>query len=123
MEYTSSEYMMPRECEMCGSENLAIRVVWSSGTTRYVCLDCCYSRSIAKQENLKKRTNSSINHWAARIVKRYPFCTICGSKEGLEAHHIIPVSHSMKYAYADTNGITLCKNCHWLVHHKETEAE
>lgn len=116
-----SEYIIPSQCECCGSSNIAVRVLWNKGITRYVCVDCSYARSVAKEINLKKRTNTSVSTWAARTIKHHPFCVICGSKDDLEAHHIIPVSHSRKYMYVDTNGITLCKRCHYLVHNKATD--
>lgn len=116
MNENSSEYIIPKECEVCGSDNIAVRVLFDKGITRYFCLDCNNQRSVAKQKNLRKRTNTSVNHWAARVINHHPFCTICGSKEELEAHHIIPVSHSRDFMCVDTNGITLCKQCHLLVH-------
>ena len=114
----TAEYMIPKGCERCGSDNIAVRVIYSSGVTRYVCLDCGYSRSIAKAMNLKRRVNSALTNWSARVISHHPFCTICGSKENLEAHHIIPVSHSRAHVYWDTNGITLCHQCHSLVHNR-----
>ena len=118
-----ADYIIPKECERCKSDNIAVRVMYDTGITRYLCLDCGYARSIAKEENLKKRTNTSINNWAQQIIKYHPFCYICGGRDNLEAHHIIPVSHSQKYKFTPTNGITLCKDCHWLVHNFDKEVE
>lgn len=118
-----SEYIMPRNCERCESSNLAVRVIKEHEIVRYMCLDCGYSRSLPKEENLKMRINTSVNNWARQVVKRHPFCEICGSKDGLEAHHIIPVSNDPFYAYTPTNGITLCKKCHWAAHHKVTASK
>lgn len=115
-----AEYILPKNCEICNSDNIAVRVIFNKGITRYFCLDCGNSRSIAKIENLNKRYNTPLNNWAAQVRKSSPFCQICGCSENLEAHHIIPVSHSKKYMYCPTNGITLCKKCHWLVHNMET---
>lgn len=123
MNENSAEYILPKECERCGSDNIAMRVLFDKGITRYVCLDCGESRSIAKQQNLKKRVNGSVSRWAARVIQHHPFCTICGSKEDLEAHHIIPVSHSRAFMYVDTNGITLCKRCHSLVHNRPQDQQ
>lgn len=114
-----AEYIIPKRCESCGSENIVTRVIYGSGITRWVCMDCGTSESVAKVSNLKKRNNTTVNHWAQRVIKRHPFCVICGSQDNLEAHHIIPVSHSRRYMYYDTNGITLCHDCHQLVHHRE----
>ncbi len=113
-----AEYIIPKECEACGSGNIITRVLYDRGITRWVCLDCGYSNSVPKLANLKKRNNTTVNHWAQRIIRHQPFCSICGSKENLEAHHIIPVGNSRRYMYQETNGITLCHECHKLVHHK-----
>ena len=119
-----SEYVLPRECEMCGADDIAVRVLYDKNITRYICMNCGYGRSLPKESNLKARTNTTLNHWAIRIIKFHPFCAICGSKDNLQAHHIIPVSHSRKYMYEDTNGITLCAKCHYLIHNKaESEGE
>lgn len=117
MEY--DEYRVPTICPDCGSENIVARVLYDKGITRYVCLDCGTAQSLPKEKNLKHRVNTTMAHWAQYIVKRHPFCVICGSTEDIEAHHIIPVSHSARFAYRFTNGITLCRKCHYLVHHKE----
>ena len=118
-----SEYILPKECEMCGSDEMAVRVLYDKGITRYICLNCGFGRIVPKQANLKARTNSTLNNWAVRVINHHPFCEICGSKENLEAHHIIPVSHSKRFMYIDTNGMTLCRDCHWLVHNVESEGE
>ena len=118
-----AEYIIPKECEMCGSGNVVARVLYDSGITRYVCNDCGFSRSLPKERNLRKRTNTSLNNWANQVIKHRPFCEICGAKDNLEAHHIIPVAHSKKYAYAVVNGMTLCRDHHYLVHHREAEGD
>ena len=115
------EYNMPTRCENCDSDNLTIRFIFDADKciAKYICNDCGHDRSIAKNKNLVKRNNTSFSNWACRTIKHHPFCWICGSKEDLEAHHIIPVSHSWKHAYLDQNGLTLCRKCHYLVHNKE----
>lgn len=115
-----SDYVIPKKCEKCGSENIFVRVLANADMVRYCCNDCNYNRAVAKEENLAKRTNTPLEHWAKRVKNRFRYgCVICGSYEGLEAHHIIPVAHSEKYKYWDSNGVMLCKKCHWLAHHKE----
>ena len=115
-----SNYSLPKICEACQSPNIVVRVCWGSGAVRYICQTCGFSRSLPKEENLKKRVNSSMSHWAVQVKKRQPYCQICGNSNlyELEAHHIIPVSHSEEYKYTATNGITLCRKCHFLVHNQ-----
>lgn len=115
-----AKYKIPKICEYCGSDDLLVSIADNLSVSCF-CQDCHQIVGIAKQENLKKRTNSTLNHWALRRIKFTPYCYICGSKENLEAHHIIPVSNSREYAYQDTNGITLCQRHHWLVHNKEEQ--
>lgn len=114
-----SEYIIPKTCEKCGSDDLAVRVIYEKGILRYMCLECGWSRSLPKEENLKRRFNTTLAHWAKGVIAQRQSCSICGSVENLEAHHIIPVSHSERFKYVPTNGITLCRKCHYLVHHKE----
>lgn len=121
-----AHYNLPKTCPRCGSEKIVARVLYDRKILRYLCLDCGYSDSVAKEENLQKRVNSSLNSWRWRVIKHQPWCAVCGSKEDLEAHHIIPVSHvtkSRELILTDTNGITLCKRCHHLVHNREEYEE
>lgn len=122
MTIESADYKVPDKCEACGSHNIIVRALIMSNNrlmVKYVCSDCGYDIALPKTKNAAKRSNSTINHWAQQVVKRQPSCTICGRSDNLEAHHIIPVSHSLTHKYNPANGITLCKRCHWLVHNKE----
>ena len=44
-------------------------------------------------------------------------------REGVQAHHIIPVRNDVKreYMYNENNGVTLCRRCHWLTEHRSDE--
>ncbi len=46
-------------------------------------------------------------------------CVMCPSKEGIEAHHIKRWVDFPKLRYVNSNGVTLCKNCHEMVTNKE----
>lgn len=119
MDRDLAHYEIPKTCEECGSDDIVVRVLFDTKILRYKCNACGNSRSLPKVENLNKRSNTTLNHWASQIIKHRPCCYVCGSPENLEAHHIIPVSHSEKYKYWSTNGITLCHKCHQLVHKPE----
>jgi len=52
---------------------------------------------------------------SSRIRKRDGYkCAICGSKEKLEVHHIVPLSRGG--ASREDNLITLCQKCHSKCH-------
>ena len=46
------------------------------------------------------------------ILHRDGCCKLCGSKDGLTVHHIIPVTQFKSAAFMEMNGITLCWECH-----------
>lgn len=85
------------------------------------CNSCGYARLLPKAENLAQRTNNVLSKWAQKVKNRDGECVICGSKTNLEAHHIVPVAHTRapEFMYNPGNGVTLCRRCHYLVHHKE----
>lgn len=118
-----AHYIIPKACEWCGSENIAVKVIYDKGICRYVCLDCGESRSIAKQRDIRINHNrckgARQKNWSYQVKKLRPCCTICGATENLEAHHIIPVANAPMYAFEITNGITLCSSCHRLVHKRD----
>ena len=113
---------MPQRCDNCGSDDIYLKaMIMTNGAicVQVRCKDCGHSRMLAKEENIKKRTNNELDKWARAVKKRdQNKCVICGSIRDLEAHHIIPVSHNESYKYIVPNGITLCSKCHWYVHNK-----
>jgi len=42
-------------------------------------------------------------------------CNICGSRIKLHKHHILPVNKNGK----NSNKITVCSNCHKIIHYKK----
>lgn len=40
-------------------------------------------------------------------------CKICQSTNELDAHHIVDRNDMPDGGYIKSNGITLCKDCHW----------
>lgn len=54
----------------------------------------------------------------AEHLKQYPSCAACGNTDGLEVHHIEPVSVNPDRELDPTNLITLCsKYCHFYIGH------
>jgi len=55
--------------------------------------------------------------WREAVLARDDFtCQNCGSKEDLQAHHIIPVNENPDFSFVVTNGVTICKKCHRQYH-------
>lgn len=73
------------------------------------------------QKEIKKRTKIkrvSNNSKIKDVFERDTFqCKLCGSKEKLECHHIIPHSELPALSSILENLITLCHTCHFQIAH------
>jgi len=69
----------------------------------------------------KIRNTTEYKKWRKAIYERDNYtCQICGQKGGkLNAHHIKPFAKFKNLRTELNNGITLCENCHKLLHRKE----
>lgn len=58
--------------------------------------------------------------WTYLVKERDGRCTMCGTVENLEAHHIIPKAVRPDLCAVLENGLTLCAGCHrtepWAIH-------
>lgn len=72
-------------------------------------------------ENHLIRTSKEYKEWRAKVFQRDNFtCQICGQVGGeLNAHHIKHFSKDKANRLNVDNGITLCAECHKLVHKVE----
>lgn len=74
----------------------------------------CSNRCKLKDYRRKMKSNNSITRAFYEFLLLQP-CAICGwNKASCDVHHIIPVSYGGKNEI--TNLITLCPNCHRMVH-------
>jgi len=48
-----------------------------------------------------------------------PYCASCGTTNKLNVHHIIPFYIKPEDELNQTNLITLCEHCHWVVGYRE----
>ena len=68
-----------------------------------------------KSKETKLKTKAE-NLWKLAILKRDKKCQRCGSRDCLQAHHIISRRHSKTFFDLD-NGILLCRKCHcWITY-------
>lgn len=67
---------------------------------------------------VNNRQDSKVITWRKK-VKKIGECQICGIKEKLVAHHIVPWECSITGRTDTNNGMCLCKDCHKMVHNTE----
>jgi hypothetical protein len=72
-------------------------------------------------ETIRHSIESKI--WRLSVYERDNFtCQKCGQKGGnLNCHHIVNFSSNKKLRFDIENGVTLCKECHGLLHKKYTK--
>lgn len=119
---TTISFKPVSHCERCLSDNVIYKIfitLKDEVKIKAFCLECGWDKFLSHLENLAQRQNSALAKWREHVVERDGAkCVICGSSVRLEAHHIIPVScdTDRKYMYSLSNGITLCHECHKMVH-------
>jgi len=64
-----------------------------------------------KRKQEKKERNKQDKIWREKIKQRDKVCVICGSKEKLNCHHIIPREVN-EFRHDELNGILLCPAHH-----------
>lgn len=72
---------------------------------------------------LREKTGFKVNNrqssraitWAKK-VKKVGKCEVCGAREDLHAHHIVPWEYSIKGRTDLSNGQCLCEGCHKMMH-------
>ena len=77
-----------------------------------------YASSVKKPDRPIFHRND-LRAWARQVHKQCNYsCAMCGENKHLEAHHIIPKILFPEWALIVTNGISLCKSCHKVLHKK-----
>ena len=70
-----------------------------------------------REETLAHALRVELRNWAKEVLERDNYtCQECGKKfdkKFLHTHHIKPISKNPSLALDVSNGITLCKNCHF----------
>lgn len=107
----------PKACSVCGQRFF----IWFRLPNEIEVVRCFLCGSAIslprKKSTFKRRRGSSFKSWRAEICRRYnDECAICGAREDLQLHHIIPYSVDPTLEFHENNGILLCRRCHALAH-------
>ena len=62
------------------------------------------------------RKTKEYRQWKVRVIRRDRTCVICDSHEHRHAHHIEDGSNHPEHRFDESNGVTLCKDCHMQFH-------
>ena len=109
-------------CPWCGSEKIVYTyVVCCNDSIQYrcECYDCKNFTPVPHEKNIDKDRilQNRRNAWAFEVKERDGFaCRLCGSTEGIEAHHIVPWDADPGQRFNPNNGITLCRLHHDRIH-------
>lgn len=71
--------------------------------------------------NNSSRNTPEYRKWREKIIKRDKnICKLCGIRtDEIHVHHLISFNRSEKFATDISNGMSLCVNCHSLIHKKK----
>jgi len=103
---------------------------WLENKGRDICYFYCSEecKQICPLYNLRSDPFKEIDYpytqeeyqvWRKAVLEQDKYeCQMCGSKENLHCHHIIPVKLDPIFALDPDNGICLCQDCHYEYGHK-----
>ena len=67
-----------------------------------------------KKQRLRRKADKL---WYLKYVKEV--CEVCGASNCLQVHHFYYKGSFSHLRYNSDNGITLCKGCHFVLHHQD----
>lgn len=117
-------------CEICGREYKRRR---NYTTNAILCSPKCVGRwlsenksgensprwnpNLTEEERIIKRDYKEYHEWVKAVLKKDQYlCQICGSSEGVAAHHMYSYKHYPQYRLIVKYGLTMCKGCHTGFH-------
>lgn len=110
MECKSDYKSVDKNCEICGEGMHVKKSCVENGGGKYCSKTCYYKSEISDTAGVRK--TSEYKQWRNDVKSRDGCCVDCGNKEGLHAHHIVPISEDKSMATDLDNGETLCVKCH-----------
>lgn len=113
--------VLNRKCKNCGTVYRR-----AGGRGRLFCsITCSHAFQIERNHPCWKggrprHRGGRYTIWARAVILRdRKRCKICRSKRKIHAHHIKPWAKFPKLRYETSNGVSLCRKCHYMVHSKK----
>lgn len=104
-------------CEHCGDEFTVKKSIYEQQSAKY-CSNKCQGLSMRKT-NPDIRNSYAYIKWRENVLERDNYkCQDCGTEDNLHAHHIVPLSENDDLATDESNGVTVCVDCHQIRHEK-----
>lgn len=74
-------------------------------------------KPISSQAQKKKLRTVADKAWFNKHAEEN--CEVCGCSEYLQVHHFYYKSSYGHLRYDDENAVTLCRRCHFILHHQD----
>ena len=73
-------------------------------------------------KNGESRNSKKLFEWRNKVYERDNFtCQGCGTKQSLCAHHIVRWKDSKELRFEISNGLTVCRECHFQIHFNDDD--
>ena len=76
-------------------------------------------KTTTQQKKKRLRSRADMLWYQACIKKHGGACELCGKTHQLQVHHYYPKGSYGHLRYKLSNGIILCKGCHFRLHHAD----
>lgn len=123
----STDVLVEVECDACHKRYWKSYARYYESVSKYGrtwCANCsrhlsCYKSDISDEERRVQRNYPEYTEFIKRVLKRDNYtCQHCGkTKCRLVVHHIEGYADNIELRTEDTNGITLCEDCHKDYHY------
>lgn len=105
-----------RCCKFCNQDFKVLKKSIGNNTNASgnFCKRDCYERWLCRTERVSGR-GSQWKKIRTEVIKKFPFCAVCGTQRKLQVHHIIP--YRLTHDNSKKNLIPLC-----IKHHRWVES-
>ena len=111
---SSIDKRVNRTCKSCGKEFTILKSILKTNASGNFCARGCYNNWMCQTDRVTGR-GSQWNKIRKAVLKKTPFCIICGANQKLQVHHVVPFR--LTHDNSENNLVPLC-----VKHHKYVES-